>query len=108
MRYRQPPASADKYISQQTERIAKLERLPRATTTSVDSANFVIRDGCLQVFDSAGHLIVEIGKTSDGRYGLRVNDTTGAPQVRAGQLASPQYGVEAPNGSGVLTQITVP
>lgn len=109
MKYRKAgPGNIADMSARQGQRISRMERLPRGRTTAVDAANFEIKDGALIIYDGAGNVIVEIGKTSDGRYGLRVNDTTGAAQVRAGQLASTDFGVEAPNGAGVLTVMNVP
>lgn len=70
------------------------------------TANIRVLNGRLEVVDAIGNTILEIGKTSDGRYGLRVNDSLGAAQVRAGELASGGYGMEAVNNAGDLVSLS--
>jgi hypothetical protein len=77
-------------------------------TVKLDSATANIRvlEGRLEVIDASGNTIVELGKTSDGRYGLRVNNTTMDPQIRAGELASGGYGLEAVDATNQLVSLS--
>jgi hypothetical protein len=49
-KYREPPASLDKIIADLTARVAKLERTPRGTNTTIDKGNFDINGGTLSVW----------------------------------------------------------
>lgn len=101
-RYRTPPESIDKVVGDLKARVEKLERLPRAPQTAVDNAYFRIVNGALRVYDSTGLLVVEVGKTQDGRIGVRVNDSAGEVVMLT------QTGPEARNISGTVVAMNVP
>jgi len=74
-------------IVQLEERIERMERTPSIPFTAIDKGALTIKDG-------SNRTIIELGTTSDGRVGLRINDTAGVAQIRSGQLASSGYGLE--------------
>jgi hypothetical protein len=77
-------------------------------TVRLDSstANMRVLEGRLEIVNRNGEVVVEIGKTTDGRYGLRVNNNVGSPQIRAGELASGGYGLEAIDPGGMLSALS--
>jgi hypothetical protein len=97
-RDRKIPDLADMF-KDHDQRIRNLESNNRIIATG-------IRDGALIIQDASGNTIVELGKASDGNYGVRVNDQAGNPQVRVGQLASGGYGLEAVNNVGALVSLS--
>ena len=74
-------------IAQLEARLSRLERTPSIPFTAIDKGAMTIKDG-------SGNTVVELGTTSDGRIGLRINNTLADPQIRLGQLASAGYGLE--------------
>lgn len=97
-RDRKIPDLADMFKDHE-QRIRNLESNNRIINTG-------IQDGALIVKDASGNTIVELGKASDGNYGVRVNDQSGNPQVRVGQLNSGGYGIEAINSTGDLVSLS--
>lgn len=114
-RYRQQQPDLVAALADLKDRVSKLERISQIGTTAIDYGSLMVGNGNIVVGnngeviikDNSGNTIIELGKTSDGRYGLRVNDTSGNPQIRLGQLASSSaYGLEAIGPSGVLTTLS--
>lgn len=105
-RYRREPADLVQRVIDLEARLSRLERTPKLGTSAIDSGGLTINEGALRIQDASGNVIIELGKTSDGRYGLRVNNAGGVAQVRLGELAtgSGAYGLEAISAiSGVLS-----
>jgi hypothetical protein len=82
-------------------RLLKLERDVADISKRAGLGNAATR-GTFTVLDGAGNAIIEIGRSADGLYGIRVNDTSGNPQIRLGQLASTGYGLEAVAGGSLV------
>lgn len=64
-----------------------------------------IQAGALNVLDSAGNVIVEVGNCQDGRAGVQVYDPTGVRTARMGELASGGHGVEVISDLGELVKV---
>lgn len=86
-------------------RIIALEAQVKQLSTSTLGTSAVRNN--VTVYDNAGNAIVILGVAPDGRVGLVINDTSGNPQVRLGQLAAGGYGLEAISPvDGTLTPLS--
>jgi hypothetical protein len=68
--------------------------------------NVSVTEGAFHVKDALGNIIVRMGLLPDGKYGLRVDNPAGQPQIRAGELASGGYGLEAVDETGLLVSLS--
>lgn len=75
----------------------------RLEAATIGQGGITLKGGSVKVVDNADNLLIQLGLTGDGRRRLQVNDDTGAPKIRAGELDSGGYGLEAvdPNGKTV-------
>lgn len=88
-----------KWLAKLNERVNNLESGNRVGFTAVDSGSFVVKD-------ASGNTIVEVGKASDGLFGLTINNQGGDPQIRAGELVSGGHGLEVVNANGKLVKLS--
>lgn len=78
-----------------------------AAMLTVGSGGIVsLTEGRVEVKNADGRVIMEIGKRSDGLYGMLVNDDNGVPQVLAGELTDGDYGLAAVNAVGQLVKLS--
>jgi hypothetical protein len=73
---------------------------------SLEGGNVKITDGALTVYNAEGRRIVELGRCSDGRYGIQVFDENTTPTARLGELAAGGQGIEVVDDTGKLVKIS--
>lgn len=68
----------------------------RPALTTVDGD--LVVNGSISLVDAAGNVLVSLGDLGGGLHGIQVDDDTGVPQIRLGELQSGGYGLEAIQG----------
>ena len=67
--------------------------------------NVQITDGRLEILNSAGQVILEVGECSDGRHGVQVYTDAGIRVARMGELQTGAEGIELINDLGTLVRV---
>jgi hypothetical protein len=99
-RYRLPPQSIDLLFSGHSQRLRKLENMPRINNAAIDQGDMTVNDGRILITDAGTLPIVMLGRNTSGQVGLEVNDANLETVVAVGTQADGQVGMEVFDQAG--------
>lgn len=94
----QTPKDISDWMKSVEQRLTALgaQARSRAALTTVDGD--LVVNGRIIVNDAADNMLMKLGDLGGGLHGIEIDDDTGVPQIRLGELQSGGYGLEAIQG----------